>query len=56
VDLGEESGIRAGDSFRVYRDNNQEIATVEVIQVRQNISACDIKKETVSIKIGDTIR
>jgi len=54
MDLGEEAGIKVGDSFQVYRDNKS-IATVEVIQTRRNIAACDIKKETAPIKIGDDI-
>ncbi|MCX5711350.1 MAG: hypothetical protein NT060_05335 [Candidatus Omnitrophica bacterium] len=55
VDLGEESGAKAGDTFRIYRDEKP-IASVEVIQVRKTISACDIKRETTPIKIGDTVR
>lgn len=54
MDLGEEAGIKVGDSFQVYRDNKS-IATIEVIQTRRNIAACDIKKETAPIKIGDDI-
>lgn len=55
IDLGEDSGIRMGDTFQVYRHNNA-IATVEVIQVRPDISACDIKKQTSAIEAGDTVR
>jgi len=55
VDLGLGSGIKNGDTLQVYRDNDV-IASVEVIQVRDKISACDIKKESSPIKIGDTVR
>jgi chromosome segregation ATPase len=55
VDLGEETGIKLGDSFEVYRDGNA-IASIEVIQIRKNISACDIRKEITPIKPGDVVR
>jgi len=55
IDLGEDSGIKAGDGFGVYRDG-QSIAEVEVIQIRKNISACDIKKESSAIRAGDLVR
>lgn len=55
IDLGQESGVRAGDNFQVYRQGKN-IATIETMQVRRNIAACDIKKETASISVGDTIR
>jgi len=55
IDLGEESGIKAGDSFQVYRDGSQ-IATIKVIQLRKSISACDITDETTAIKVGDTVK
>ena len=55
VDLGEDAGVKVGDVFQVYRDDNS-VASVEAIQVRKNISACDIKKQSTVIKVGDTIR
>jgi peptidoglycan hydrolase CwlO-like protein len=55
VDLGEDAGVKPGDNFRVYREEKP-IASVEAIQVRRTISACDIKKETTSVKIGDVVR
>ncbi|MFA5145617.1 MAG: hypothetical protein WC723_06430 [Candidatus Omnitrophota bacterium] len=55
VNLGEESGVSVGSSFQVYRGDNP-IAVVEVIQVRRDIAACDIKKETTPIRVGDTVR
>lgn len=55
VDLGEESGIKIGNNLTVYRQN-QPVAEVTVIQVRKDISACDIKKENTTIKLGDTVK
>lgn len=55
VDFGEGSGIKRGDTFQAYR-NNKPIASLEAIQTRNSIVACDIKKESVSIKIGDTVK
>jgi len=55
IDLGEDTGIKVGDIFEVYREDKP-IAVIEVIQTRKNISACDIKKETEAVKIGDTVR
>lgn len=54
IDLGEEQGIKTGNLFEVYRDN-QKIATVEVIQTRRNVSACDIRQQITPIKVGDRV-
>lgn len=56
VDIGESSGIRPGVLLKVMR-GDREIATLEVIETRKEISAADIK-ETVggtSIREGDTV-
>lgn len=55
IDLGESSGIKLGDILGVYRDG-EKIATIETIQTRKNISACDIQKEDKSIAIGDIVK
>jgi len=55
VDLGEDAGVRSGDTFQVYKDDKA-VATVEAIQVRKSISACDIKRQTAPIGIGDSVR
>ncbi|MGA2774955.1 MAG: hypothetical protein ABSE81_02700 [Candidatus Omnitrophota bacterium] len=55
IDLGQASGIKTGDKLKVYRADKN-IGYLEVIQVRQDISACDIKKENAALKIGDIIR
>jgi chromosome segregation ATPase len=55
IDLGQVSGLAQGDILQVYRENNK-IAAIEVIQLRQDIAACDIKNEATEITIGDTVR
>jgi predicted nuclease with TOPRIM domain len=55
IDLGEDSGVRIGDTFQVYRQDRV-IAGIEVIQTRKNISACDIKREIQAVRVGDTIK
>jgi predicted nucleic acid-binding Zn-ribbon protein len=55
VDLGEEKGMRPGLRLGVYHNNNR-IGTVEVVQTRRLISACDIKEEASSISVGDEVR
>jgi hypothetical protein len=55
IDLGTSVGIKPGDKFQVYRDDSV-IANLEVIQTREKISACDIKRETSPIKVGDGIK
>lgn len=55
VDLGEDTGIKVGDSFQVYREDTR-IGVIEIIKVSKTVSAADIKKESTSLKIGDTIK
>lgn len=55
IDLGEDSGIKVGDTFQVYRED-KEIATIEVIQSRRRVAACNINQANTPIKTGDTIR
>ena len=55
IDLGMVSGVKPGDKFNVYREGRA-IGSIEVIQVRDSISACDIKRVTAPLKIGDKIR
>lgn len=55
VDLGEGSGLKAGDDLQVYRDGNP-IGSLEVIQVRKDISACDMVKETIPLQAGDIVK
>ena len=55
IDLGQDAGIKMGDTFKVYKQGKA-IGTIEVVQVRQTISACDIKEEITAIEAGDTVR
>jgi predicted nuclease with TOPRIM domain len=52
LNAGSSSGVKAGDTFQVLR-KGEPVGSVEVIQVRENISACDIKNEFTPIAIGD---
>jgi predicted nuclease with TOPRIM domain len=54
-DKGENQGIRHEQTLGVYQDSEQ-IAILEVIQVRPDVSAADIKKKTARIKVGDVVR
>lgn len=55
VDIGESAGVHLGDNLSVYRDSKY-IARLEVIQVREDISAADLKDQWSKIKVGDVIR
>ncbi len=55
IDVGEKDGVKMGDTFRAYR-GNKEIARLEVIQLRRDISAADIKKKTTQLQVGDVVR
>lgn len=55
IDLGEDSGLKLGDTLQVYRQDRT-IATIEVIQLQSDIAACDIKKQSSSVMTGDSIR
>lgn len=54
IDLGEDNGVKVGNSFKVYRGMDN-IASIEVIKVSRSVAACDIKQEVKPIKIGDKI-
>jgi chromosome segregation ATPase len=55
IDLGQESGIQAGDTFQVQR-GDKVIAQIRAIQARKDIAACDIDKEDTPVAIGDIVR
>jgi predicted RNase H-like nuclease (RuvC/YqgF family) len=55
VNVGQESNIKIGDTLQVLRDG-QAIGTVQVIQTRERIAACDIKDEKTPLRVGDLIR
>jgi len=56
VDLGQEnSSVSVGIPLKVYRDSNG-IADLQIIQVRRDICAADIKNKTTDLKVGDVVR
>ncbi|MFH1441860.1 MAG: hypothetical protein ABIH18_07480 [Candidatus Omnitrophota bacterium] len=55
VDIGNNSGIRLGDTFQVFRGNSS-IGRIEVIRIRDSVAACDIKQESTLISEGDIIK
>jgi SMC interacting uncharacterized protein involved in chromosome segregation len=55
VNFGENKGLRLGDSLSAYRDSRF-IARLEVIQVRKDIAAADIKEQWSQVQVGDIIR
>ena len=56
VDLGQEnSPVSVGNPLKVYRGSNQ-IATLEVIQLRRDICAADIKDKSSELKVGDVVK
>jgi hypothetical protein len=56
TDLGQEnSTVSVGNPLTVYRNSNA-IATLEVIQVRRDISAADIKEKSDELKVGDIVK
>lgn len=55
VNLGEDSGVKIGDKLNIYR-GSQYIAGLEVIQVRKDISAADIKNKMLTIEVGDSVK
>lgn len=55
IDLGEQAGVKIGDTFGVYREGKK-IANIEVIKTSKSVAACDVTRETRPIEIGDTIK
>lgn len=55
VDIGEKRGLRVGDTLGVYRGPDY-IARLEVLQVRPDIAAADLKEQSAQIKVGDLVR
>lgn len=55
LNIGEDAGVRLGDTISVYSDSKY-IARLEVIQVRKDICAADIKDQRTKIKVGDIVR
>jgi len=56
TDLGQvNSPVGVGSILKVYRDSRA-IATLEVIQVRRDICAADIKNKSTELRVGDVVR
>jgi hypothetical protein len=55
IDLGQNSGVNIGDRLSVYRGDTY-VGELEIIQVRTDISAADIKKQSMPIQAGDSVR
>ena len=55
VDTGKSSGIKIGDRLKVARQG-KEIGWLAVIEIRDTISACDIKQESQAFKVGDLVK
>jgi len=55
VDIGKSSGIKIGDRLKVVRQG-KEIGWLAVIEIRDTISACDIKQESQAFKVGDLVK
>ena len=56
IDIGRDEGVEKGMNFDVYR-KGEKVGRVEVIETRQNISACDVKEISVKrLKLNDTVR
>lgn len=55
VSVGQKNGVKAGDTLSVYR-GSQYIGRVQIIQVRGDISAADIKEQSSPIQLGDLVK
>jgi len=57
IDVGEQDGLSVGQTVSVIRDSAK-IGTLEIIQVRREISAADIKNINAGVvfRIGDSVR
>ncbi len=55
IDLGEDAGIKVGNTFQVDR-GSEPVGIIEVIKTSKSVAACDIKQENSPIKVGDVIR
>ena len=55
VDIGEDDGVYQGQTLSAYRGVEQ-IASLEVVEVRAHICAADIKEKAAYLKAGDIVR
>jgi chromosome segregation ATPase len=56
LNQGSGQGIKIGDSFQVIDQDNRPAGEIEVIRVRDNIAAADIKKEIHPLRVGFIVR
>jgi len=56
VDLGQINSVRVGDVLGVLDDGDRPIATLEVIETRDSISACDILRTSTPLQVGNLVR
>jgi chromosome segregation ATPase len=56
INLGQDSGVNIGDTFRVYNPRDEVVANIEVLQVRKSISACDIKPPNAPVIVGYSVK
>jgi len=56
VDLGQVNSIRVGDVLGVLDDADRPIATLEVIETRDSISACDILRTSKPLQVGNLVK
>jgi len=55
LDIGEASGVEVGEKLNVYRGADY-VAGLEIIQIRKDICAADIKDKVAKIKVGDAVK
>jgi len=56
ADLGQDnSSVNVGSALKVFR-NSKQVAVLEVIQVRRDICAADIKDASAELKVGDIVK
>lgn len=55
LDIGENQGVHPGQVLYVQR-GQQQIAALEVVEVRANICAADIKEKSAPLRVGDSVR
>ncbi|MFC1594532.1 hypothetical protein ACFL38_04315 [Candidatus Omnitrophota bacterium] len=55
IDIGSDAGVGVGNVFKAYR-NGEQIAILEVIETRGDISAVDVKDEQEKLAVGDVVQ
>lgn len=55
VNIGQANDLKTGDVLQVFRDG-QAIGSVQVIQTRERIAACDITEEKSPLRAGDLVK